>query len=399
MDGYTHRFSLIMEEITNKVTIVDDTLLYSDDVEENFRDVCRLLEVCHKAGLVFNPDKFQFGQPVVEFAGLEVTMDGVRPCKKFLDSIRSFPQPNSLSEARSFFGMVNQVAYSFSMSSMMEPFRHLLKPDSWTSSCVWSEELVEKFDLAKEEIVRAVTDGVKHFDVNRQTCLATDWSKQGIGFFLLQKWCKCEEIHPRCCTDGWKLVLAGGRFTKPAESRYSPVEGELLALADALYKSRHFVLGCDKLIVAVDHKPLLGLLNDKSLADIENPRLLMLKEKTLWFNFEVMWIAGSKHCGPDYMSRRTKEARLDCLMGFARATSDPEAVSINEVNIIDSVVDSLASCLSGHEIRAITFEEIKAEVAKDQEMIDLIRAIENRDVADKFPDVEVSYKPDTTRIY
>ena len=32
-------------------------------------------------------------------------------------------------------------------------------------------------------------------------------------------------------------------------------------------------------------------------------------------------------------------------------------------------------------------------------MIDLIRTIENRDVADKFPDVEVSYKPDTTRIY
>ena len=67
------------------------------------------------------------------------------------------------------------------------------------------------------------------------------------------------------------MVLAGGRFTKPAESRYSPVEGELLAVADAnaLYKSRHFVLGCDKLVVAVDHKSLLGLLNDKSLADRE----------------------------------------------------------------------------------------------------------------------------------
>ena len=82
--------------------------------------------------------------------------------------------------------------------------------------------------------------------------------------------------------------MAGGRFTKPAESRYSPVEGELLAVADALYKSRHFVLGCENLVVAVDHKPLLGLLNDKSLADIENPRLLMLKEKTLWFSFDVM---------------------------------------------------------------------------------------------------------------
>ena len=33
--------------------------------------------------------------------------------------------------------------------------------------------------------------------------------------------------------------------------RYSPVEGELLAVKDALYKARHFVLGCDKLTVAV----------------------------------------------------------------------------------------------------------------------------------------------------
>ena len=128
-----------------------------------------------------------------------------------------------------------------------------------------------------------MTDGVKYFDVKKQTCLATDWSRQGIGFFLLQKWCECPQIHPRCCNDGWKLVLAGGRFTKPAESRYSPVEGELLAVVDALQKTRHFILGCDKLVVAVDHKPLLGLLNDKSLADIENPRLLMLKEKTLCY--------------------------------------------------------------------------------------------------------------------
>ena len=164
-----------------------------------------------------------------------------------------------------------------------------------------------------------MTEGVKHFDVTRQTYLATDWSRQGIGLFLLQKWCECDQFHPRCCVDGWKLVLAGGRFNKPAESRYSPVEGELLAVADALYKARHFVLGCDKLIIAVDRKPLLGLLNDKSLADIENPRLLMLKEKNL---FDVIWIAGNKQNGPDYMSRLAdstkKEARLSCLMGFVQ---------------------------------------------------------------------------------
>ena len=88
---------------------------------------------------------------------------------------------------------------------------------------------------------------------------------------------------------------------------------------------------------------------------------------------------------------RTKEARLDCLMGLARAAPDPEAISINETNIIDSVVGSLTSCLSADDIRAITFEEIKAEVARDQEMLDLIKAIENKDVTDKFPDVVANY--------
>ena len=93
----------------------------------------------------------------------------------------------------------------------------------------------------------------------------------------------------------------------------------------------------------------------------------MLKEKTLWFNFDVMWITCSKHCGPDYMSR-TKEARLDCLMGFASSSPVDEAssgeVTINETYLIDSVVKSIASW-SDNDVRAITFEEIKAEVSKD----------------------------------
>ena len=176
MDGYTHRFSIITEEIKQKQVIVDDTLLWSDNVEKNFHDVCQLLQVGHKAGLIFNSDKFQFGQDTVEFAGLEVSKEGVKPSKKLVESIKSFPRPDTLSEARSFFGLVNQVSYAFSMSAVMEPLRLLLKPDTWTSSCkfTWTSELEKSFNSAKEEIVKAICDGVKYFDVKRWTCLATD---------------------------------------------------------------------------------------------------------------------------------------------------------------------------------------------------------------------------------
>ena len=81
----------------------------------------------------------------------------------------------------------------------------------------------------------------------------------------------------------------------------------MLGVVEGLNKAKHFVLGCEKLIVAVVHKPLLGLLNDKSLADIDNPRLIMLKEKTLWYNFQVVWVPGRTNSGPDFMSRLGSE--------------------------------------------------------------------------------------------
>ena len=71
----------------------------------------------------------------------------------------------------------------------MEPFCHLLK--SGTLFC-WSPILQEKFEMARQKIVDAVTEGVERFDMKRKTCLATDWSNSGIGFFLMQKYCSCE---------------------------------------------------------------------------------------------------------------------------------------------------------------------------------------------------------------
>ena len=97
--------------------------------------------------------------------------------------------------------------------------------------------------------------------------------------------------------------MVGSRFTHPAESRYAPIEGEALAVADALDKARYFVLGCEKLTIAVDHKPLLKVLSDRALEDIGNPRLRNLKEKTLRYRFKIIHIPGVKHKAADGVSR------------------------------------------------------------------------------------------------
>ena len=160
----------------------------------------------------------------------------------------------------------------------MLPFREALKPGS---SFTWTEELNELFEESKAVIISEIENGVRIYDKSKPTSLATDWSKTGIGFWLFQKHCNCASTKPFCCRTGWKITLVGSRFTHAAESRYAPIEGEALAVADALDKARFFVLGCEKLIVVVDHKLLLKVLGDRCLEDISNLRLRNLEEETL----------------------------------------------------------------------------------------------------------------------
>ena len=139
-------------------------------------------------------------------------------------------------------------------------------------------------------IISEIEEGVRIFDKTKPTCLATDWSKTSVGFWLLQKHCQCQTTKPFYCHTGWKITLVGSHFTHPAESRYAPVEGEALTVADALDRARYFVLGYENLVIAVDHKPLLKILGDRSLEQIPNARLCNLKEKTLCYKFCLVHI-------------------------------------------------------------------------------------------------------------
>ena len=113
--------------------------------------------------------------------------------------------------------------------------------------------------LAKERIVEKVKAGFSTFDTSKVMVLNTDWSQVGVSMAVLQKHCVCVGVDIRCCPEGWKLVLCGSRFCSRAESLYSPVEGEALAVAWRLCKAKYFLLGASNLFVAVDHNPMLDL--------------------------------------------------------------------------------------------------------------------------------------------
>ena len=75
----------------------------------------------------------------------------------------------------------------------------------------------------------------------------------------------------------WKLDINihWTQFTSPVETRYSPTEGELLAVMWALDNAKSFVLGWPNVTKITNHKPLLDVLNNRDLK-----RLCAFKEKT-----------------------------------------------------------------------------------------------------------------------
>ena len=82
-----------------------------------------------------------------------------------------------------------------------------------------------------------------------------------------------------------------------------PIEGELLVVTWGLQRTSYYTLGSDKLLLLVEHKPLIGLLMTRELGNVDNPRLQHLAEKLLRWTFSIQHIAGAKNKGPDALSR------------------------------------------------------------------------------------------------
>ena len=362
-DAYTHRYDNVVKGIKHISKCVDDVCLWGDSLEEAFLRTCQYLTHSNNNGIIFNPEKFMLGKEEIEFVGFQLTKDGIKPTEETLQAIREFPAPTDITGVRSFFGLVQQVSYAFSLTAVMAPFRDLLKSKA---TFYWDEALQMVFEQAKEMIVREIIKGVKMFDKHKPICVATDWSKEGLGFFLMQKYCKCEQVTPTCCKDGWQLVMAGSRFTKPSEGRYAPVEGEALAVTYALHKCRYYVMGCQDLVVATDHQPLLKILSDRRLDDIVNPRLFRLKEKTLAYKFKIIHVPGKKHAGPDALSRNPVEGRTVTLAAL-RITDTREEEEYG--------IGAVLAALGDDMVKAVTCDRVREATVRDSTLLRLMEMV------------------------
>ena len=369
-DAYTRRYDEIIKDVDRKVKCVDDTLLYDETIEDAYYRAWDYLHLCAENGITLNESKFQFCQDEVHFAGFRITPMGIQPAPSIITAIKDFPAPTDIHKARAWFGLVNQIAWAYSNTAAMLPFRELVKP---SAEFEWNDNLQKLFAESKEVLIKQSVDGIRTFDTTRNTCLQTDWSKEGIGYLLLQQYCQCEPAKaPVCCKDGWKLVFAGSRFTQPAETRYSPTEGEALAVAWALEHARFFILGCENLLISTDHQALTGILRDRDLGTIKNPRILGLKERTLPYRFKIQFNPGKWHRAPDALSRNPVAQGI-------HATECDQSASARYEELFSACALEAATHINSHpgENPMITIDDIRQATKNDPAYESLTTAIMN----------------------
>ena len=374
-DAYTHRYDLIVADVPRLTKCVDDALLY-DDIEDRGGHWWRVIDYLIKVGengVILNPGrKFQFAKEEVDYTAFRISLSDVKPLPKYLQAIEEFPRPKNITDIRAWFGLVNQVSHYGQIKEMMAPFKALLSPKTIFR---WTDELEAAFQNSKAAIIAAIEQGVEIFDPARRTCLQTDYSCTGLGYWLRQKYCECPSMTPDCCQDGWRITLAGSRFLREAERRYAPIEGECLAVAWALEDTRWFTMGCDELVIVTDHKPLTKILGDRSLDAMTNPRLFRLKQRTMMWRYSIFHVAGKANPAADATSRNP-------------AVTEEEALSVIRLHGITDGMEAevVAGTRSGaKKTRVVTWASLQQATKADHDLQILQAA-----VTSGFPDARAN---------
>ena len=71
-DAYTARYYRITEGVDKMRRVIDDTLLYEDNIEKSFKQVAAYLSLVGQNGIILNPDKFEFAEDEVSWAGVRL---------------------------------------------------------------------------------------------------------------------------------------------------------------------------------------------------------------------------------------------------------------------------------------------------------------------------------------
>ena len=211
---------------------IDDLLIASASPEEHLLHLRQVLQRLNDHGIIINPAKCIFGASELDFLGHRVTSRGICPLDDKVQVIRNFPQPTSIRKLREFLGMVNFYhRFIPHCASLLTPLNRLLQASGNSPrTFVWDAPASSSFTAIKDALAEAAL--LAHPKPHAPTCIMADASDHAVGAVLQQK-----------IGDGWQPIAYFSKKLRPAETKYSTFDRELLAVYLSIKHFRHFVEG------------------------------------------------------------------------------------------------------------------------------------------------------------
>ena len=288
--SFGQRIEQALRNLSNQTSVVEDILIFSPTLELHKQHVIQVLTRCEKYGIQINKDKSTFAQQKVDYCGFRLTPSGYTVSPRLSNALSDFPRPQSKTDLRSLVGLINVWRdFDNSIATLMTPLTSIMSPKI---DFFWSSAQEQAFVALKAKLTSPKV--LSHFQPEQPLRLETDGSRKGLGFQLQQS----------DASGNWKLLQLGSRHVTDTEARYSVSELELLAVTWALEKTKYFCAGAPQLTLVTDHRPLVSIINHKSLGDLTTPRIQRLRERLYRYpSLVAVWQAGKKQVVSDCLSR------------------------------------------------------------------------------------------------
>ncbi|PNX92431.1 Ty3/gypsy retrotransposon protein, partial [Trifolium pratense] len=270
----------IFQHALRKYVLVffDDILIYSSNWQEHLHHLDTVLTVLQDNTLYVKLSKCSFGVLEIEYLGHVVTGQGVSMDKDKVQAVVNWPTPSNVKQLRGFLGLTGYYRrFIKSYAKIASPLTDLLKKEAYQ----WTEQAEVAFHQLKNAITTAPVLILPNF--KEPFILETDASGIGIGAVLHQ------QGHP---------IAYFSKKLVPRNQKKSAYFREMLAIAEAIAKFRHYLLG-HKFIIRTDQKSLRNLM-EQSLQTPEQQEWL---HKFLGYDFTIEYKPGKENMAADALSR------------------------------------------------------------------------------------------------
>ena len=297
---------------------LDSTNVFLDDIivitkgtiEKHEKEIDKTLNRLNEENLAISLHKCEFGLNEITWLVYKINAEGIKPTKRKTDAIIQLDNPKTLKQLRSFMGSIHHlIKFIPKLATLSAPIGPLLSSLTSKKKLEWNEKHSAAFNNIKNAIKNIIEQ--KHFNINNETRVKCDASKEGLGACLEQKE-----------NNNWHPIAYASRFLKKNEQRYSINELEQLAVVWSLEHFNYYLYG-SHFTLQTDHQALLSALKNNRGNKTYQSRLTRWVDRLLPFHFKVEHIAGKDMGFADYLSRHPN--------------SPPTGENMNENHVINII--------------------------------------------------------------